>query len=65
MTVLETERLHVRELTLDDAAFIRELLNEPAFIQFIGDKGVRSLADAHGYLRTGPLASYARHGFGL
>ncbi|HEY3310502.1 MAG TPA: GNAT family N-acetyltransferase [Anaerolineales bacterium] len=63
--VLETERLRLRELTLDDAAFILTLLNEPAFIRFIGDKGVRTLADARNYLQKGPIASYDRFGYGL
>jgi RimJ/RimL family protein N-acetyltransferase len=63
--IVETERLLVRELTLADAPFVLELLNEPAFHQYIGDKGVRDLAGAEKYLRDGPLAMYARHGFGL
>ncbi len=65
MIVLETERLIVRRLGLDDAEFILELLNDPSFLRFIGDKGVRSLDDAREYIRTGPLASYERFGFGL
>jgi ribosomal-protein-alanine N-acetyltransferase len=65
MTILETERLVIRELVIADAAFILELLNEPAFIEFIGNKGVRDLGSAETYLRDGPLASYAKHGFGL
>ena len=63
--IVETERLIVRELTLADAPFILELLNEPAFHQYIGDKGVRDIAGAEKYLRDGPLAMYKRHGFGL
>jgi RimJ/RimL family protein N-acetyltransferase len=61
----ETARLRVSPLTLDDAPFILRLLNEPSFISAIADKGVRTLDDARNYLRTGPLASYARHGFGM
>lgn len=63
--IVETERLIVRELTLADAPFVLELLNEPAFHQYIGDKGVRDIPGAEKYLREGPLAMYARHGFGL
>ena len=55
----------MRELTLDDAPFAVALLNDPAFIRNIGDRGVRTEADAREYLTAGPLASYARHGFGL
>lgn len=64
-TVLETERLVLRRLCLDDAAFIVQLLNEPSFLHYIGDKGVRTLDDARTYLLQGPIASYERHGFGL
>jgi len=63
--VLETERLVLRRLTADDAGFILELLNDPAFLRYIGDKGVRTRADACRYIETGPVASYERHGFGL
>jgi ribosomal-protein-alanine N-acetyltransferase len=65
MIVIRTERLVLRELDLDDAAFILELLNEPAFLRFIGDKGVRTLDGARDYMRKGPIDSYGRHGFGL
>src|SRR5450755_4762461 len=63
--VLQTERLALRELTVDDAVFIRELVNEPSWIRFIGDRGVRSVDDARAYLLKGPIAMYARFGFGL
>ena len=65
MTVLETERLTLRRLTTDDAAFIFRLVNEPSWLRFIGDKGVKTLHDAREYIRTGPIASYERFGFGL
>jgi len=65
MNILETERLTLRQFTADDAPFILELVNEPSFIQNIGDRGVRSLADAVKYIETGPITSYARNGFGL
>ena len=62
---VETGRLALRQFTTEDAAFILELLNEPSFLRFIGDKGVRTAADARGYLLQGPIDSYARNGFGL
>ena len=52
-------------MTLEDAEFILELLNDAAFIRFVGDKGVRTAHDARQYIVTGPLASYEQHGFGL
>ena len=63
--VMETERLVLRHLTEGDAAFILRLLNEPSWIRFIGDRGVRELEGARGYIARGPAASYERHGFGL
>lgn len=65
MTVLETDRLTIRRLEHGDAAFVVELLNQPSFIRYIGDKGVRTVDDARQYLDDGPLDSYRRHGFGL
>jgi len=65
LKVLETERLTLRRFTLADAGFILQLVNEPSFIQNIGDRGVRTVSDAENYLETGPIASYARNGFGL
>lgn len=65
MNNLETERLILRELVPDDAAFIFELVNDPAWLRFIGDRGVRNLEDARAYIQNGPMAMYAREGFGL
>jgi RimJ/RimL family protein N-acetyltransferase len=64
VAVLKTERLILRRLTLDDASFILRLVNEPAWLEFIGDKGVRTLDDARGYLLKGALQLYERMGFG-
>jgi RimJ/RimL family protein N-acetyltransferase len=65
VVVAETPRLILRRLTLDDAEFILRLLNQPSFLEFIGDKGVRTLEDARTYLLTGPIATYEAFGFGL
>jgi [ribosomal protein S5]-alanine N-acetyltransferase len=62
---IETERLILRPLTEGDAGFIFELVNDPSFIQNIGDRNVRTLDDAKRYITNGPVASYAKNGFGL
>ena len=62
---VDTGRLLIRQLTHSDDEFILRLLNEKAFLHFIGDKGVRTREDARNYLTNGPMASYAAHGFGL
>jgi RimJ/RimL family protein N-acetyltransferase len=65
LKVLETERLVLRWLSTDDAAFILELVNEPSWLKYIGDKGVKTLQDAENYIRKGPVEMYRRLGFGL
>lgn len=62
---LETSRLQIRWLDFDDAEFIYQLVNDPDWIRFIGDKGVSSLDDARRYIETGPLQMYRKRGFGL
>ena len=63
--MIETERLNLSRLSYDDCEFILDLVNEPAFKKFIGDRGIRTLEDAKDYLRKGPIGSYECHGFGL
>lgn len=63
--ILETERLYIRHLTIDDAPFILELLNDPSFLQNIGDRNVRTIPDAEVYITKVPVASYQKNGFGL
>jgi len=65
MRVLETKRLTLRYFSHDDAEFIVRLLNEPAFIEYIGDKGVRTVEEANQYLLNGPMDSYEQYGYGL
>jgi RimJ/RimL family protein N-acetyltransferase len=65
LTVLETKRLYLRQFTTDDAEFIFELLNDPSWIRNIGDRNIRTIDDACSYIVNGPVASYAKNGFGL
>jgi RimJ/RimL family protein N-acetyltransferase len=65
-TIVETERLIVRELDADnDAAFVHELLNTPKFIKYIGDRAVRSLDEARQFIDGRYRLSYREHGYGL
>src|SRR6195256_2487227 len=65
ITVPEEDRLGLRRFTPEDAGFVLRLLNEPSFIENIGDKGVRPPEQAVRYLADGPIQSYARNGHGL
>lgn len=63
--ILETNRLVLKKFTVDDAPFIFRLVNDPTWIQYIGDRNVRTLEDAQKYLADGAIASYATHGYGF
>jgi RimJ/RimL family protein N-acetyltransferase len=63
--IVESERLRLRLYTLDDTDFIINLLNQPSFIENIGDRGIRTKDDAEQYLQKSILNSYQKHGFGL
>lgn len=65
MKILETERLILREIVETDAEFILDLLNQPSFIKYIGDRNVRTVEEAKDFIETRYRASYAQHGFGL
>jgi RimJ/RimL family protein N-acetyltransferase len=65
MKILETKRLSLRQLTLEDAGFLLELMNEPDFIKYVADRGLRKTADAAKYLSEKILPSYVSHGFGF
>jgi RimJ/RimL family protein N-acetyltransferase len=65
MVVAETERLVIRRMSTDDAGFMLQILNEPSFLEFIGDRGVRTIEDARNYILNGPLDMYAQRGFGF
>jgi len=65
MIVITTERLELRQFDENDAEFILRLVNEPSFLRYIGDRGVRSIVDARRYIAEGPAAGYARFGHGL
>ena len=62
---LHTARLVLRQLNAGDAPFILRLLNDPAWLQYIGDRGIRSAEDALRYIETGPVSMYDRYGVGL
>lgn len=65
MVNIKTQRLTIVRLTHQDTDFISQLVNEPNFIRYIGDKKVVDRPSAIAYLNQGPLASYQRHSFGL
>lgn len=65
LKVLETDRLILRRQTAEDADFVLKLMNEPSWIRFIGDHGLRTTEDARNYILNGAVAMYESLGFGL
>jgi RimJ/RimL family protein N-acetyltransferase len=62
--VLETDRLQLRKLTLDDAGLMLAVWNDPAFIRHVVDRGIHTTGDAHEAMRKGALHLYEAHGYG-
>ena len=65
MPILETKRLTLRALTPQDAPFIYELMNDPDWLKYIGDRGIRTHADATNYVLNGPMPMLRQHGVAL
>lgn len=63
--LLETNRLVLRKFTVEDAPFMFRLVNEPSWIENIGDRNVHSIEDAQKYLADGAISSYTTHGYGF
>lgn len=65
MKILETERTILREIIETDAEFILDLLNQPSFIRYIGDRNVRTVVEARDYIESRFTESYRKFGFGM
>ncbi|MCA9779549.1 MAG: GNAT family N-acetyltransferase [Candidatus Eremiobacteraeota bacterium] len=63
--IAETERVRLRKATIEDAPFLRRLMNSPGWLRYIGDRQIKTDADAEAYVRNSLLESYRKHGFGL
>ena len=64
MFLVETDRLLISQLTIEDASFIFKLVNSPSWLEHIGDRNVKNIDDARRYIEQGPLKSYKQWGFG-
>ncbi|MDB5906408.1 MAG: family N-acetyltransferase [Massilia sp.] len=65
MHVLDTERLRLRTLVQEDAPFYLEVVNTPGFIEYIGDRGIRTIDAARKAIADGPMAMQAALGHSL
>ncbi|QIY91711.1 GNAT family N-acetyltransferase [Chryseobacterium gallinarum] len=62
--IYETERLIIRPMSLEDKELIFRLYNSPKFIQYIGDRNIKSVEDAANYIKNRFLPQFERLGFG-
>ncbi|MBM7844146.1 GNAT family N-acetyltransferase [Herpetosiphon giganteus] len=65
MQTIRTARLVIRQFTLADGPFVMQLVNQPSWLQWIGNRNVHTLNDAETYISSGPMAMYQRYGVGL
>ena len=65
VNVLETERLAMRWLSAEDAPFVHELMNDPGWLRYIGDRGIQSFEDARRYIEERLLPQCMKLGYGL
>ena len=54
----------LRRVVLDDAGLMLAIWNDPAFIEHVGDRGIRTIADAETALKEGALKLFADYGYG-
>ncbi len=65
MSIIETERLNLLKLSLEDSKFIFELLNDPDWIKYIGNRNINNNEDARNYISNRLLTSFEKFGFGF
>lgn len=61
----ETERLLLREVSNSDAGLIHSVLNDPDFVRYVGDRGVRTAAGAQSYIAERIVPGYREYGYGM
>src|SRR5690606_16395207 len=60
----ETERLILQPTSEDDAAFIYKLVNSPKWLANIGDRNVKSVAEAKTYIKDRITPQLEKLGYG-
>lgn len=63
--LISSNRLHLSEFSLKDASFFFELVNDPDWIKYIGDRNIKTISDSENYLKDKIIPSYKQFGFGF
>lgn len=59
-----TDRLLLRPTTLDDVELFYQMYNSPKWLQYIGDRNIKTLGDATQYMTEKVLPPYEQNGYG-
>ncbi|MCG2420183.1 GNAT family N-acetyltransferase [Aequorivita sp. F47161] len=62
--MIQTERLILREYSINDAPFVFELMNSEGWLKNIGDRNIKSIEEAESYLEKNYLSNYKKYGYG-
>lgn len=62
--MLNTPRLTLTPMSLNDAPFVHELVNSRAYIENIGKRDVRTVEDAEQYIQEKMVDHFTKHGYG-
>ena len=62
--LIETERLRLRPVTVDDADLMLAIWNDPAFIRNVSDRGIRTVEQAREAIEGGAQKLFEDYGYG-
>ena len=62
--LIETERLRLRPVTVDDTELMLAVWNDPAFIRNVADRGIRTVEQAQEAIKSGAQKLFEDYGYG-
>ena len=62
--LIETERLRLRPVTVDDTELMLAIWNDPAFIRNVSDRGIRTVEQARDAIESGAQKLFEDYGYG-
>jgi len=65
MRILKTNRLEIRQVGVGDTNFFFRLLNNPNWLEHIGDRGIQSAEDTLRYIEDHLINFYRENDYGL
>ena len=62
--LIETDRLRMGAITVDEADLMLAIWNDPAFVRNVGDRGIRTLTEAKEAVAGGAQRLFEDYGYG-